>query len=60
MNINVRRSGYYSDVSVEEGNTTIDLGLLDANEKAALVDTLVAAANELCGEDQEVIIKEKD
>ncbi len=60
MEIKIRWLTHYCEASIIEERTTIELGLLDENERADLVSTLVAAANELCGEGQEVVIKDKE
>lgn len=47
MEINIRKNSKYADVSLTEGPISIDVGLLDESEAAAMIETLVVAAQEL-------------
>ena len=53
MKINVRPifSGKYIEATFEDGNATIESGLLDETERAELAETLRKAADELCSDD---------
>jgi hypothetical protein len=47
MNINVRRNGDFIEVSLTEEAATINLGLLDANERDALAEVLIEAVYQM-------------
>jgi hypothetical protein len=47
MNILIRGVGKYLEVTVKDGTTTLELGLLDKDERITLASTLSAAVDEL-------------
>lgn len=47
MRINIRRNGRYLDISITDGGTAIDLGLLDECEARSFADTLQEAIDEV-------------
>lgn len=47
MKVRVRWCELYADVSLEEGNTKIDLGLLKADEREALAQVFREAIEDL-------------
>jgi hypothetical protein len=47
MRFIIKRNADYLDVQVTDGPTTIDLGLLDAQERKQLAETLRTAADDL-------------
>ena len=47
MEINARRHAVYSWVVIKDGGTTIDLGMLDDDERDDLAQTLINAAYEV-------------
>lgn len=47
MRFKIRSNGKYVDVSVTDGGTTIDLGLLDDKECLAPVESLQEAMDEI-------------
>ena len=47
MEIDVRRHAVYSWVVIKDGGTTIDLGMLDDDERDDLAQTLINAAYEV-------------
>jgi hypothetical protein len=57
VKIDTRWVGNYCEVVLRDGNTTIEMGLLNQRERKELADTLIDAANALCGNDSNVILK---
>lgn len=47
MEFKIRKNQRYLDVTVRDGNTVIELGLLDDKERLALARTLEEAIDEL-------------
>lgn len=47
MEISVRKNEHYRDVVFKEGNTTLDLGLLDVEETRQLASSFLSAVYDL-------------
>ena len=59
MDIKVKNIACYKDVTVKDGNTTVEIGMLDRSECMDLARTLRDAIHDLLGEeDYDTIMKE--
>jgi hypothetical protein len=60
MDIKVKAIACYNDVTLKEGNTTIEIGMLDRSESMDLARTLRDAIHDLLEqEDYDTIMKEE-